>query len=290
MGSPSIAPAIAPATSTRANDQTAHRAARADHFLMCPPTEFDVTYAINPWMDPGRPVDRDLAIRQWTGLRAAYEALGHTVEVAPPEPGLPDMVYAANAALVLDGIALLARFHHPQRRGEEAAYGRWFAEHDFTVVRPEHVNEGEGDLVLAGDTILAGSGFRTDPAAHREVARVFDREVLGLELVDPRFYHLDTALFALGPGQVAYFPGAFSLASRQVLRARFPDAIVADEADALAFGLNAICDGRHVFLPAPAEGMARRLDAAGWEPVPIDLSELLRGGGSVKCCTLELRR
>lgn len=257
---------------------------------MCPPTHFDVVYAINPWMDPARPVDRDLAVRQWTGLRTAYEALGHHVEVVAPEPGLPDMVYAANSAFVLDGIALLARFQHPQRRGEEPAYARWFAAHGFTVVQPDHVHEGEGDLVLVGDTILAGSGFRTDPAAHRDVARIFEREVVGLELVDPRFYHLDTALFALGPDQVAYFPAAFSPDSRRVLRARYPDAIVADEADALAFGLNAICDGRHVVLPAPAEGMAKRLDDAGWVPVPIDLSELLRGGGSVKCCTLELRR
>jgi N-dimethylarginine dimethylaminohydrolase len=279
----------AQATLTRPNDENSRPEARTDHFLMCPPTYFDVTYAINPWMDPHRPVDRDRAIRQWTGLRAAYEALGHTVEVVAPEPGLPDMVYAANSAFVLDGIALLARFQHPQRRGEEPAYGRWFAAHGFTVVQTDHVHEGEGDLVLAGDTILAGSGFRTDPAAHREVARLLDREVVGLELIDPRFYHLDTALFALGRDQVAYFPGAFSPDSRRVLRTRYPDAIVADEADALAFGLNAISDGRHVVLPAPAEAMAKRLDDAGWVPVPIDLSELLRGGGSVKCCTLELR-
>jgi arginine dihydrolase len=285
MGSPSTAPAPL----TRPNDRAGHRVARSDHFLMCPPSHFDVVYAINPWMDPGRPVDRDLAVRQWAGLRAAYELHGHTVEVVAPEPGLPDMVYAANSALVVDGIALLARFQHPQRRGEEPAYARWFADHGFTVIQTDAVHEGEGDLVLAGETILAGSGFRTDPAAHREVARILDREVIGLELVDPRFYHLDTALFALGADQVAYFPEAFSADSRRVLRSRFPDAIVADEADALAFGLNAICDGRHVFLPAPAEGMAKRLDDAGWEPVPIDLSELLRGGGSVKCCTLELR-
>jgi N-dimethylarginine dimethylaminohydrolase len=157
------------------------------------------------------------------------------------------------------------------------------------VHQTTHVHEGEGDLVLVDDTILAGSGFRTDPAAHREVAQVLDREVIGLELVDPRFYHLDTALFSLGFGQIVYFPGAFSLDSQQRLRRLYPDAIVADETDALAFGLNAISDGRHVFLPAPAQALAGRIADAGYQPVPIDLSELLRGGGSVKCCTLELR-
>jgi N-dimethylarginine dimethylaminohydrolase len=278
-----------PTPLTRPHGQDGRREARSDHFLMCPPNHFDVVYAINPWMDPARPVDTRLALRQWDGLRAAYERHGHTVDVVAAAPGLPDMVYAANSAFVLDGIALLARFQHPQRRGEEAVYARWFAAHGFTVHQTAHVHEGEGDLVLVDDTILAGSGFRTDPAAHREVAQVLDREVIGLELVDPRFYHLDTALFSLGFGQIAYFPGAFSLDSQQRLRRLYPDAIVADETDALAFGLNAISDGLHVFLPAPAEALAARIADAGYRPVPIDLSELLRGGGSVKCCTLELR-
>lgn len=258
---------------------------------MCPPTYFDVVYVINPWMHTQVPVDHQAAIDQWEGLRATYEAHGHTVELVEPEPGLPDMVYAANSALVLDGIAYLARFHHPERWGEEPVYARWFEANGFRVQRASHVHEGEGDLLVVGDVILGGTGFRTDIAAHAEVSRLFDREVVSLELVDPRFYHLDTALFVLdgAEGRIAYHPGAFSEASRHELERRYPDAIVADEVDANVFGLNAMSDGTHVFLPAPAHGLAKRVADAGYEPVPIELSELLRGGGSVKCCTLELR-
>lgn len=262
---------------------------RPRRFLMCPPSYFDVVYVINPWMDPTRPVDRDLALRQWEILRTTYESYGHAVETITPEPGLPDMVYAANSAFVMDGTALLSRFRYPQRRGEEPAYRRWLETHGFVVHQSPGIHEGEGDLALVGDTILAATGFRTSPDAHAEVSTAFARPVVSLTLVDPRFYHLDTALCVLDDEQIMYYPEAFSDESQQRLRKLYPEAIVAETADALAFGLNATSDGRHVFLSAAADGLAKRLDDAGYKPVPVDLSELRRGGGSVKCCTLELR-
>jgi N-dimethylarginine dimethylaminohydrolase len=199
------------------------------------------------------------------------------------------MVFAANSALVLDGTALLARFRHPQRRGEERFYERWFRAHGFDVRRAAHVHEGEGDFTVVGEVILAGTGYRTEPAAHREVAAVFGREVVSLELVDPRFYHLDTALFVLDGEQVAYYPNAFSDDACATLQRRYPDALLVDERDALAFGCNALSDGRHVFMPEGAEHLAAELCARGFEPVVVNLAELAKAGGSVKCCTLELR-
>lgn len=259
---------------------------------MCPPTHFAVSYVINPWMDPAQPVNRDLAIRQWEGLRDTYLAHGHEVETITPAVGLPDMVYAANSALVIDGTALLARFRHVQRRGEVPLYDEWFRSHGLRVRWARAVHEGEGDFAVAGDVILAGTGFRTSTEAHDEVAAVFERQVVSLQLVDPRFYHLDTALAVLDAGNdhVMYYPAAFSPDSQAELRRRYPDAIVADEQDAHAFGLNAFSTGERVYLPAEAEGLAKQLDDAGYQPVPVELSELRRGGGSVKCCTLELRQ
>jgi N-dimethylarginine dimethylaminohydrolase len=204
------------------------------------------------------------------------------------------MVFAANSGTTIDGRVLLARFRFPQRRGEEPAYAAWFAAHGFgQVVLPRFVNEGEGDFAVLGDRVLAGYGFRTDRRAHAELASVLGREVLSLRLVDPRFYHLDTALAVLaerdGHADVMYFPEAFSLASRRRLRELFPDALLVGERDALAFGLNAASDGRHVVLAAGATSLARQLQLRGYEPVPVDVSELLKAGGGVKCCTLELR-
>ena len=269
--------------------RTSVRTATPRRYLMCPPTYFSVDYAINPWMVPGTRVDRPLALAQWDVLRRTYLDLGHAVDLLAPVPGLPDMVYAANGATVVDGVVLGARFRYPQREAEAVAHAMWFRRAGIRVVEPEFVNEGEGDLLVVGDVILAGSGFRTDPAAHAEAARVLNREVVPLELVDPCYYHLDTAIAVLDAATIAWLPEAFSERSRAVLQERFPDAVVADPADAAVLGLNAVSDGRHVVLPARATRLAAALAERGYIPVPVDLSELLKGGGGPKCCTLEVR-
>ncbi|WP_059008606.1 dimethylargininase [Streptomyces specialis] len=269
------------------------RARRSRRYLTCEPRHFDVLYAINPWMRVGTPVDTGLALTQWRTLVGAYRDHGHTVETVPPVPGLPDMVFAANAALVLGGRAFGSRFRAPQRRPESAAYGLWFKTAGFDVHEPRAVCEGEGDLVPVGPYVLAGTGFRTAPAAHAEVREFFGVPVIGLRLTDPRFYHLDTALFVLedeGPdANIAYYPGAFSPGSRAVLERLFPDAVIASEDDALAFGLNSVSDGRHVFIDPGARDLIRRLAHRGYVPVPLDLSEFRKAGGGIKCCTQEIR-
>lgn len=262
-------------------------------YLMCPPAHFRVTYSINPWMDPSKPVDLPLAIAQWESLRDRYRSLGHTVEELAPGEDLPDMVYAANGATVVDGRVLGARFAHPQREGEAAAHREWYDTNGFTDFRePEHVNEGEGDFAVTASWLLAGRGFRSSPLSHPEAQEFLGRPVIGLDLVDPRFYHLDTALCVLDDStdsEVMYYPAAFSPGSQAALAKLFPRAIIADEADALVLGLNSVSDGHHVLLPQAATGLFEPLRERGYEPIPVDLSELLKGGGSVKCCTAELR-
>jgi N-dimethylarginine dimethylaminohydrolase len=270
------------------------RTATRRHYLMCRPEHFTVSYVINPWMDPTVPVDRELALRQWDSLRGTYLDLGHRVDLLEPRPGLPDMVYTANGATVVGGTVLGARFHHSERQAEAAEHLAWFRANGYPrAVDPRFVNEGEGDLLVAGgpgdQVVLAGTGFRTDPRAHAEAAAVLRRPVLPLELVDPRYYHLDTALAVLDHDTIAWLPEAFSPRSQAALRERFPDAVVAERADAAVLGLNAVSDGRHVVLPAQAWRLAAALAERGFEPVPVDLSELLKGGGGPKCCTLEVR-
>jgi N-dimethylarginine dimethylaminohydrolase len=272
------------------------RAARVRRFLMCRPSFFSVDYAINPWMDPRQPVDRARAIQQWEHLRDTYLALGHKVDVIEPLLGLPDMVFAANGALVVDGKVLGARFRDRERAAEAPAYRAWLKQAGFHNVRvSKAVSEGEGDFLVTEPFILAGTGFRTRQAAHREAQGFFGRPVITLQLVDPRYYHLDTAMAVLDDGfgeggvDVAYYPGAFSPGSRAALRRLFPDAIEATERDASVLGLNAVSDGRHVVLAAEAVGLAERLRLRGYDVVPVDLSELRKAGGGPKCCTLEIR-
>jgi N-dimethylarginine dimethylaminohydrolase len=273
-----------------------HRVATPRSYLMCPPEHFAVSYAINPWMRPGSPVDPGLAMRQWAALRATYEALGHSVSTIAPVAGLPDMVFAANGATVIGGTVLGVRFRHTERAGEAAAYLSWFRSHGYpSVYEPAFVNEGEGDILIAGDPVageivLAGHGFRSDEAAAGELEAVFGRRVVSLRLVDPRFYHLDTALCVLDASTAMYYPAAFDDAGLVSLASVFDELIEAKDEDAEVLGLNAVCDGRHVVLAAQATQLARSLAARGFEPVPVDMSELLKAGGGAKCCTLELRR
>jgi N-dimethylarginine dimethylaminohydrolase len=255
---------------------------------MTPPTYFAVEYAINPWMDTSTPVDVDRALAQWADLRDTYRRLGHTVDIVEPVAGLPDMVYAANAGLIINGTAIVARFKHAERQGESVAYATWMDQRGHAPLATRHVNEGQGDLLVVGSTILAGTGFRTQPQAHTEVAEITGMPVISLELVDPRFYHLDTALTVLDDTTIAYYPPAFTAEARSRLNELFEDAIEVASTDAYVLGLNAVSDGKHVVYPAQAGGFAKQLYHAGFHPIGVDLSELLKGGGSVKCCTLEV--
>ncbi len=266
------------------------RTARSRHFLMCRPEHFAVEYAINPWMDPTTPVDRARAVRQWEQLRATYERLGHTVDLIHPLPGLPDMVFAANGGTVVGGRALAASFTFAERQPEGAAYATWLTAGGYGPVETSTgSNEGEGDFTLVGDVLLAGTGYRTERSAHAQAQELFGVPVVSLQLVDPLYYHLDVALFALDDDNVAYYPGAFSPGSLAALEKLVPDAVLASAADAAVLGLNAVSDGRHVVLDHTAERLAEQVAARGYVPVPVDLSELRKAGGGVKCCTLEIR-
>jgi N-dimethylarginine dimethylaminohydrolase len=280
-----VAAPAAPVSDVAAQMQ---RSARIRHYAMTPPTFFTVEYAINPWMDTSTPVDTHLAMNQWEALRQTYKELGHTVELVEPVAGLPDMVYAANGGLLVNGKAVVAKFAYPQRAGEAAAYAEWMDRHGFYPAETRYVNEGQGDLLVVGAIVLAGYGFRTDRRAHDEIAAAIEMPVVSLELVDPRFYHLDTALAVLDDTTIAYYPPAFSEESRTRLLELFPDAIEVATTDAYALGLNAVSDGRNVVHPAAATGFAGQLSDAGFVPIGVDLSELLKGGGSIKCCTLEV--
>lgn len=266
------------------------RVATRRHYLMCPPTFFDVSYRINPWMHPGSGVSQSRAMQQWTTLRQAFVDAGHVVDVIEPVEGLPDMVFSANGGLVIGGRAVAARFRFQERAAESPAYERWFADAGLRSLGPTSaVNEGEGDLLVVGDLVLAGTGFRTHLEAHAEISSLLARPVVSLDLVDDRYYHLDTALAVLADDEVAYFPEAFSRRSQALLLDLFPTAILATAGDAAAFGLNAVSDGRRVFLPAGATEFERQLVERGFETHPVDVSELLKAGGGVKCCTLEIR-
>ena len=260
--------------------------------LMCPPTHFEVSYVINPWMNQG-PVRSLEAQRQWQHL---HDALAEHVEVLciEPQPGLPDMVFTANAGVVVGDRAMASHFLPQERRGEEAFFKRWFRGRGYQLVElPEQVGfEGAGDCLLdpSDGFLWTGLGPRTEPEAYAYLSRAFGREVVTLRLIDPRYYHLDTCFCPLEGGHVMYHPGAFHPTSRSEIERRVPARlrIEVDAEDAAQFACNAVSIGSHVFLHRASEALGATLSAAGYELHECDLSEFLKAGGSAKCLTLML--
>ncbi len=263
--------------------------------LMCPPDHFHVNYQINPWMKGNlNKVDQTLAMQQWQSLRAAIEAAGAEVLIVPAQPGVPDMVFTANAATVCRDIAVPARFFHAERRGEEAHFKAWFAANGFTVRElPEDIiYEGAGDSLFdRGSGVLwSGHGIRSDIKAHEQLANLFGVEVVPLKLVDERFYHIDTCFCPLADGYLLYYPKAFDAATNAEIERRIPEAkrIAVSDWDAARFACNTINIGQTVILNYASDDLQTRLKKAGFTTVEVPLTEFLKAGGSAKCLTLKL--
>ncbi|MEW6683656.1 MAG: arginine deiminase-related protein [Nitrospirota bacterium] len=257
--------------------------------LMCPPDYYGIEYEINPWMDVRRPADPDRARAQWRALYDLLTAgLGVHVDLLEPVKGLPDLVFTANAGMVAHRRFIASRFLHPERQREQPTYEAWFRTRGYAIdTLPEQTCfEGEGDALWLGDTLFAGYRLRSDVTSHQAVAAILGCRVLSLELIDPRFYHLDTCFCPLDERRALYYPPAFDEYGQRVIAQFVPEAIAVDEADALRFGCNAIVAGREVVLQSGCAALEASLRAAGWTPRPVDLSEFHKAGGSAKCLVL----
>lgn len=261
--------------------------------LMCPPDFFDVTYEINAWMRVANRPDRAKAKHQWRALHAILtDEIGADVALLTPHPGLPDMVFTANAGIVRGDLFVPSRFRFAERQGEVPHSIAWFREQRFRVEQIPAATagafEGEGDALYYGDLLLAGYGLRSDLSVYSTLAAMLGRQVLPLELVDPRWYHLDTCLLPLAPDLLAYYPPAFSPHANAVLERLPGDKIIITEHDALRFGGNAVVIGKHVAMNAGCDALADALQKRGYAVHATDLSEFLKSGGSAKCLVLVL--
>jgi ornithine--oxo-acid transaminase len=259
-------------------------------YLMCPPTHFDVTYAINPWMDLAVAVDRERAQRQWDVLVATYRAAGAQIEVLEAQPGLPDLVFTANLGIVDGDTFVPARMHDAERRPETPHAVRWFQEHGFGIRELGEANtqEGAGDALAFGETVVAGHGSRSSLAAYVDLARLVDGAILPVALADPRYYHVDIVFCPLDSRTALYAPGALDDEGARAIAALVPDAIALTGDEAAAFCANSVVIGRTVVMPACTPRLRRELRARGFQPVVVDVSEFLKAGGGPRCLTLAL--
>jgi N-dimethylarginine dimethylaminohydrolase len=257
---------------------------------MCPPDHYGIEYEINPWMKVEHGATRERAQAQWLKLHDSLRGLGVTIELMTPQPGLPDLVFTANAGLVFQNRFFSSAFRHEVRARESPYFDAWFAEHGFTVEHlPEGVFfEGAGDALFCGRTLFAGYRIRSDVRGHQHLGKVLNRLVLPLALVNPHFYHLDTCFCPLAPGEAIYYPGAFDSYGQKVLQTQVPKLVAVDEEEAKRFACNAVVVGKTVVTNAGCQRLHDDLRTMGYEPVGVELDEFLKSGGSAKCLTLRL--
>ena len=263
-------------------------------FLMCAPDHYDVDYVINPWMEGNiHKSSRDRAVDQWQQLHHVLK--DHTiVDLVQPQLGWPDMVFTANAGLVLGDRVVLSRFLHKERQGEEPFFKKWFEDKGYTVYElPKDLPfEGAGDALLEreGRWLWAGYGFRSELDSHPYLAKWLDVEVVSLRLMDERFYHLDTCFCPLSNGYLLYYPPAFDSYSNHLIEMRVPaeKRIAIEEADAVNFACNAVNIDSVVVMNKASGELKGRLAAAGFQVIETPLTEFLKAGGAAKCLTLRV--
>jgi N-dimethylarginine dimethylaminohydrolase len=261
--------------------------------FMCPPDYyFSIDYEINPWMKKGTACVNDVAVKKWEELKSLIENLGAEVVTMKPQPGLPDIVFTANAALIYKNKAVMSRFMYKERQPEEKLYTEFLASQGFDIITlPTGMPfEGAGDALFSGDTLYSGYIPRSDISSHTYIADLLGIRVLSLELSDKRFYHLDTCFCPLSDRYLMYYPGAFDEYGNKVIENNFlPEKrIVVNEEESLCFSCNAVNIGKSIIMNKTTDRLKNLLKDNGFDTYEIELGEFMKAGGSAKCLTLKL--
>ncbi len=258
--------------------------------LMCPPTHYGIEYEINPWMSRNRQADTALAIQQWESLCGVLQAAGAQIELLDPVPGLPDLVFTANAAMIYRQRAIVSHFRYPQRQPEAAFDTAWLNAAGFQAEQlPDEIFfEGAGDALFCGDTLFAGYRIRSHARGHQQIGKLLGVRVIPMELVDSYYYHLDTCFCPIAPGVAIYYPPAFDRYGRDVLPNLIQELIPVEMEEARRFACNAVVVGKTVVTNTGCPELHRALRERGFETRETPLDEFVKAGGSAKCLTLRL--
>ena len=276
---------------------------------------FDDTAAINPFMDSAMSIDREKARVEHEAIRKALESAGvEVIKVEAPE-NCQDGVYTANWALVRGDKAVLASL--PNARKNEEAY----AEKILQSLGKEvfHVPaglrfSGQGDALPCGDYLFTGLGYRSDDEAQQFAADTLGYQRIALQTVpqmdeagqtiinaasgwpDSFFYDIDLALSILRfpsvnqKGIIAWCPDAFTPESQERMREiEFVDKIEVTLEEAIeGFACNLVSTGEAIVMSDKAPKLKAELESRGFKIITPAITELLKGGGYIRCTTLSL--
>lgn len=258
---------------------------------MCPPVHYGIEYEINPWMHYSRPSNYQLAQDQWQTLYQLLRNRLHVdVSLIEPRPGLPDMVFTANAGFVWNKKFIVSNFRHDVRRGETAYFESWFSNRNYEIFNlPDQSHfEGEGDLLMCADVLFAGFPIRSSSISHQKIAEIIQRQVVPLKLTSDWFYHLDTCFCPLSSREALYYPGAFADDALKTLENLVGSLISVTEEEARQFACNAIVVGKNVIMNHGCPKIRGQLESLGFSVFEIPLTEFIKAGGSAKCLVLQV--
>jgi N-dimethylarginine dimethylaminohydrolase len=258
-------------------------------FLMCPPDYYGIEYEINPWMSRSHQSHAKTAQDQWNKLNRLLQTEFHAeIELLDPKPGLPDMVFTANAGLAWNGKFIVSRFRHDVRQREAPHYEAWFKNHGYEVFHlpDNYCFEGEGDLLKCGELWLAGYHIRSDMVSHQKIAEIIGQEILSLELTSDWYYHLDTCFCPLAAERAVFYPPAFDSYACKVLENHVAELIAVSDAEAARFACNAIVGGDKIAINDGCPELSRKLEVLGFSVFQTPLDEFIKAGGSAKCLVL----
>lgn len=254
--------------------------------LMCRPLHFSIAYSINPWMKVGSE-DKDLARLQWEKLYKTYLSLGIKVNVLAQLPNNPDMVFATDQGIVYGKKVLMSNFRFKQRRRERRPYKEWFKNRGYEIefIPGEAYFEGNGECLFFGQKLLIGTGFRANQLTCRYLSKALNVQVIPLELINPFFYHLDTALFVLNEETVFYYPQAFSKKSQTILKRLIPNLIALSDFEANNFAANSVVTDHKVIVNKTLPNFRNTLKMLRYQAIEVDISEFAKAGGGAHCLT-----
>ena len=255
--------------------------------LMCPPIAFDVVYAINPWMDLNNKPDKELAFKQWDNLYNTYVKLNIEVDLIEQDMNLPDMVFTANAGIVDGNTFICSNFAPPERKPEEKLFQKWFSDNGYDVKILQNHQSGEGDALLLNDKLYCGYGYRSDLEAYDEIAKVIDKDIVPLKIIDPYFYDLDLLFCPLGDRGCLSYPQGLAQVSQDIVTA-LPNNIILNDHEVRKHLCNSIYVDGKLIMNSCSERLREKLFKLDIEPIIIDISEFGKAGGGLKCLTLKL--
>jgi N-dimethylarginine dimethylaminohydrolase len=258
--------------------------------LMCKPNYYGIEYEINPWMNRKIKVNSLTAMAQWGNLYSTISRCGVQVELVEPEKEVPDMVFTANAGLVVGKQVYLAHFRHPERHPERRYFRNWFVKSGYQLADEIDLTlnarfEGEGDALFAGQTLFAGFGIRSEKSCYTNFVGLDPSTLVYCELVDPYFYHLDTCFCPLNAGIALWWPDAFSKESQKAMRNAI-ELIALPENEVRRFACNSIVLGKEIIIPSECPRTSDLLQNMGFTVHVCDVSEFIKAGGACKCLTL----